>query len=33
MLLHNKSNAIASQKQYYFKRMNKEQEMEETAQE
>ena len=33
MLLQAKSNAIASQKQCYFKRMNKEQEMEETAQE
>lgn len=33
MLLHRKNNAIASQKQCYFKRMNKEQEMEETAQE
>ena len=33
MQLHQKSNAIASQKQCYFRRMNKEQEMEETAQE
>lgn len=33
MLLHHKSNAIASQKQCYFKRMNKEEEIEETAQE
>jgi len=33
MLLHCKNNTIASQKQCYFKRMNKEQEMEETAQE
>ena len=33
MLLHRKSNAIASQKQCYFKRMNKEQKMKETAQE
>ena len=31
MHLHHNSNAIASQKQCYFKRMNKEQEMEETA--
>ena len=31
MQLHRKSNAIASQKQCNFKRMNKEQEMEETA--
>ena len=31
MLLHRKSNVIAGQKQCYFKRMNKEQEMEETA--
>lgn len=33
MHLHHKSNAITSQKQYYFKRMNKEQEMEDTVQE
>ena len=32
MLLHRKSNAIASQKQCYFRRMNKEQEMEDTVQ-
>ncbi len=31
MQLHQKSNAIASQKQCYFKRMNKEQEMGETT--
>lgn len=31
MQLHRKSNAIANQKQCYFKQMNKEQEMEETA--
>ena len=31
MQLHRKSNDIANQKQCYFKRMNKEQEMEETA--
>ena len=31
MQLHRKSNAISSQKQCYFKRMNKEQEIEETA--
>lgn len=31
MLLHRKSNTIASQKQCYYKRMNKEQEIEETA--
>ena len=31
MQLHHKSNDIANQKQCYFKRMNKEQEMEETA--
>jgi len=31
MQLHYKSNAIASQKQCYFRRMNKEQEIEETA--
>ena len=33
MILHRKSNAIASQEQCYFRRMNKEQETEETAQE
>ena len=33
MILHRKSNAIASQKQCYYKRMNKKQEMEDTAQE
>ena len=33
MQLHRKNNAIASQKQCYFKRMNKEQEIEDTAQE
>jgi hypothetical protein len=31
MQLHHKSNAIASQKQCYYKRMNKEQEIEETV--
>ena len=31
MQLYQKSNAIASQKQCYFRRMNKEQEMEDTA--
>ena len=31
MQLHHKSNVIASQKQCYFRRMNKEQELEETA--
>ena len=31
MQLHHKSNAIASQKQRYYKQMNKEQEMEETT--
>ena len=31
MQLHHKINAIASQKQCYFKRMNKEQEIEETV--
>ena len=33
MQLHHKSNTIASQKQCYFRQMNKEQEMEDTAQE
>ena len=31
MQLHHKSNVIANQKQCYYKRMNKEQEIEETA--
>ena len=31
MQLHHKSNAIANQKQCYYKRMNKKQELEETA--
>ena len=31
MILQTKSNDIANQKQCYFKRMNKEQEIEETA--